>query len=126
VEFSTEINDLEDLKSGMVLTGTVTNVANFGAFVDLGVHQDGLIHISKIADSFVKNPHEVLSVGDTVSVEVLEVEVELKRISLKRLSGGKAPDAKRSSGTVKAPPRVVDQGLKIGNYLEGFPMEDAQ
>lgn len=82
VEFSSEINDLEDLAEDMILEGNVTNVTNFGAFVDIGVHQDGLIHISKLSGSFVKDPNDVVSVGDTVTVKVLDVDVALKRISL--------------------------------------------
>ena len=78
----TDILHIEDLKAGMVLTGTVRNVADFGAFVDIGVHQDGLVHISQLADKFVKNPMEVVAVGDIVKVRVLEVDVDRKRISL--------------------------------------------
>ncbi len=78
----TDILHLEDLKSGMILTGTVRNVADFGAFVDIGVHQDGLVHISQLADKFIKNPMEVVAVGDIVKVKVLEVDVDRKRISL--------------------------------------------
>ncbi len=78
----TDILHMEDLKPGMVLTGTVRNVADFGAFVDIGVHQDGLVHISQLADRFVKNPMEVVAVGDVVKVRVLEVSAERKRISL--------------------------------------------
>jgi uncharacterized protein len=81
-EFNDEINTIEDLKEEMVLEGTVTNVTNFGVFVDIGVHQDGLAHISKISDKFISNPHEAASVGDTLKVKVLKVDVELKRISL--------------------------------------------
>ena len=85
VEFSAEINDLEDLAEDMILEGNVTNVTNFGAFVDIGVHQDGLIHISKLSDSFVKDPNDIVSVGDTVTVKVLDVDVALKRISLEMM-----------------------------------------
>lgn len=85
VEFSSEINDLEDLEEDMLLEGNVTNVTNFGAFVDIGVHQDGLIHISKLSNSFVKDPNDIVSVGDTVSVKVLDIDVALKRISLERM-----------------------------------------
>jgi len=81
-EFSAEINTIEDLKENMVLNGTVTNVTNFGAFVDIGVHQDGLVHISKLSSRFVTNPHEVVSVGETLKVKVLKIDTELKRISL--------------------------------------------
>ena len=66
----------------MVIEGTVRNVIDFGAFVDIGVHQDGLVHISKICDRFIKHPTEVLSVGDVVKVKVIAVDVEKKRISL--------------------------------------------
>lgn len=77
-----DVLDLEDLKPGMMLTGTVRNVIDFGAFVDIGVHQDGLVHISEISDKFVKHPSDVLSVGDIVNVRVLAVDVKKKRISL--------------------------------------------
>ena len=77
-----DILDLEDLKPDMILTGTVRNVIDFGAFVDIGVHQDGLVHISQICDKFIKHPSEKLSVGDIVKVKVLSVDVKKKRISL--------------------------------------------
>ena len=77
-----DVMEISDLKPGMVLTGTVRNVIDFGAFVDIGVHQDGLVHISQISDSFVKHPLDVVSVGDVVQVKVLSADVEKKRISL--------------------------------------------
>ncbi|MDY3031633.1 MAG: Tex family protein [Clostridia bacterium] len=77
-----DILSMEDLRPGMELTGTVRNVIDFGAFVDIGVHQDGLVHISQICDRYIKHPTDVLSVGDTVNVRVLEVDVKKKRISL--------------------------------------------
>jgi len=77
-----DILEIKDLKPGMVLTGTVRNVADFGAFVDIGVHQDGLVHISQLSDKYVKNPLEVVSVGDIVTVKVLDVDPDRKRISL--------------------------------------------
>lgn len=77
-----DIMSMEDLKPGMTLTGTVRNVIDFGAFVDIGVHQDGLVHISQICDKYIKHPTEVLSVGDVVSVRILDVDVPKKRISL--------------------------------------------
>ncbi|MBE6599384.1 MAG: S1 RNA-binding domain-containing protein, partial [Ruminococcaceae bacterium] len=70
------------LTEGMVLTGTVRNVIDFGAFVDIGVHQDGLVHISQISDKFIKHPSEVLAVGDVVKVTVLSVDLRKKRIAL--------------------------------------------
>ena len=78
----TDVLDITDLKPGMVLTGTVRNVIDFGVFVDIGVHQDGLVHISQVADKFIKHPSEVVSVGDVVKVVVLEVDEKKKRISL--------------------------------------------
>ena len=80
--FRTDILELKDLQPGMVLTGTVRNVIDFGAFVDIGVHQDGLVHISELCDRFVRHPSEVVSVGDTVKVLVLGVDEKKKRISL--------------------------------------------
>ena len=73
---------MADLEPGMVLEGTVSNVTNFGAFVDIGVHQDGLVHISRLADRFVKDPHAVVKSGDLVKVKVLEVDLARKRIAL--------------------------------------------
>lgn len=84
-EFSADINSMDDLKENMVLDGTVTNVTNFGAFVDIGVHQDGLVHISKLSDKFISSPHEVVSVGDTIKVKVLKIDQDLARISLEKI-----------------------------------------
>ena len=78
----TDVLEMKDLTPGMVLTGTVRNVIDFGVFVDIGVHQDGLVHISQVADKFIKRPSEVVSVGDVVKVVVLEVDEKKKRISL--------------------------------------------
>ena len=77
-----EVLSIEDLKPDMQLTGTVRNVVDFGAFVDIGVHHDGLVHISEIADRYIKDPSEVLSVGDIVTVRVLDVDLERNRIAL--------------------------------------------
>jgi protein Tex len=81
-EFKEGIEEIRDLKPGMVLEGTVTNVTNFGAFVDIGVHQDGLVHISMLANKFVKDPREVVKAGDVVKVKVLEIDEKRKRIAL--------------------------------------------
>ena len=78
----TDVLDMKDLKAGMILKGTVRNVIDFGAFVDIGVHQDGLVHISQISNKFIKHPLEAVSVGDVVEVKVLDVDVAKKRISL--------------------------------------------
>lgn len=87
--FAEGIEEIKDLKPGMQLEGTVTNVAAFGAFVDIGVHQDGLVHVSQLADRFVKDPHEVVKAGDVVRVRVTEVDIARKRIGLTmRKDGG--------------------------------------
>lgn len=83
-QFAEGVNDLEDLKIGMVLEGVITNVTKFGAFVDIGVHQEGLIHISQLANTFIQSPSEVVSVGDVVRVKVIEVDIERKRIAVSR------------------------------------------
>ena len=80
--FADGVNEISDLRPGMLLEGTVTNVAAFGAFVDIGVHQDGLVHVSQLADRFVKDPHEVVKAGDVVKVRVVEVDAKRKRIAL--------------------------------------------
>jgi len=83
--FRDDVREMEDLKPGMELEGVVTNVTHFGAFVDLGVHQDGLVHVSKLADRYVEDPREVVKVGDRVQIRVLDVDLQRKRISLARL-----------------------------------------
>ncbi|WP_170464620.1 Tex family protein [Ruegeria arenilitoris] len=89
--FADGVDDITDLKPGMVLEGTVTNVAAFGAFIDIGVHQDGLVHVSQLADRFVKDPHEVVKTGQVVKVTVVDVDVPRKRIGLTmRKDGGKS------------------------------------
>ena len=77
-----DILTIEDLTIGMTLNGTIRNVIDFGAFVDIGVHQDGLIHISEITDKFIKHPLDIISVGQTVLVKVLDVDIKKNRISL--------------------------------------------
>ena len=73
---------MKDLREGMILKGTVRNVIDFGVFVDIGVHQDGLVHISQISDKFVKHPLDVVSVGDVVDVKVISLDLDRKRIGL--------------------------------------------
>ena len=80
--FKDGVETLQDLKAGMLLEGVITNVTNFGAFVDIGVHQDGLVHISSLTDKFVSDPHQVVKAGDIVKVKVLEVDIHRKRIAL--------------------------------------------
>lgn len=86
--FAEGVNEISDLKPGMLLEGTVTNVAAFGAFVDIGVHQDGLVHVSQLADRFIKDPHEVVKAGDVVKVRVVEVDAKRKRIGLSMRKDG--------------------------------------
>jgi uncharacterized protein len=85
--FRDDVRKMEDLTKGMELEGVVTNVTAFGAFVDVGVHQDGLVHVSQLADRFVKDPHEVAKVGDKLKVRVIEVDLVRKRIALTARSG---------------------------------------
>lgn len=100
--FKEGVNEISDLQPGMLLEGVVTNVAAFGAFVDIGVHQDGLVHISALADKFVKDPHTVVKVGQVVKVKVLEVDEKRKRIALTmRLTDAPAPQTQEARGTGK-------------------------
>ncbi|CAN7172805.1 Tex family protein [Pararhizobium sp. LjRoot255] len=101
--FADGVDDIKDLKPGMLLEGTVTNVAAFGAFVDIGVHQDGLVHVSQLADRFIKDPHEVVKAGDVVKVRVTEVDVPRKRIGLTmRKDGAAEPGGREARGDAKA------------------------
>ncbi|MFU1478554.1 Tex family protein [Roseovarius sp. C7] len=95
--FAEGIDSITDLKPGMSLEGTVTNVAAFGAFVDIGVHQDGLVHVSQLADRFVKDPHEVVKAGDVVRVRVTEINVARKRIGLSMRKDGGAAQGQQAS-----------------------------
>ncbi len=101
-KFADNVHTLADLTPGMELEGAVTNVAAFGAFVDIGVHQDGLVHVSELADRFVKDPREVVKVGDIVKVRVLDVDVARKRISLSMKSKSAGDRAKVSHGSHSA------------------------
>ena len=85
--FAEGVNEIADLKLGMKLPGIVTNITNFGAFVDIGVHQDGLVHTSQLADQFVANPNDVVKVHQRVEVTVIEVDAARKRISLSMKTG---------------------------------------
>jgi uncharacterized protein len=102
--FREGVEGLKDLEPGMQLEGVVTNVTNFGAFVDIGVHQDGLVHVSQLADRFVKDPHEVVKAGDVVKVRVVEVDVPRKRIGLTmRKDSADARDAARDRAAERGP-----------------------
>ena len=103
--FAEGVEEITDLKAGMILEGTVTNVTNFGAFVDIGVHQDGLVHISSLSDKFVEDPHQVVKTGDVVKVKVLEVDVARRRIALTmRLDESAVKNDGKSDRTLSAKP----------------------
>jgi uncharacterized protein len=107
-EFKEGVESLADLKPGMQLEGVVTNVTNFGAFVDVGVHQDGLVHISMLANRFVKDPREVVKAGDVVQVKVMEVDVPRKRIALTmRLGDTPQAAAARAGGEGRSNERTA-------------------
>ena len=104
--FKEGVHEMSDLEAGMLLEGVVTNVANFGAFVDIGVHQDGLVHVSQLADRFVKDPREVVKAGDIVKVKVVDVDLKRRRIAL-TMKLGQAPAGSRKdaeSGPRPTPP----------------------
>ena len=101
--YSDDVAEIDDLRPGMTLQGTVTNVTNFGAFVDIGVHQDGLVHISELSDQFVTDPASVVSVGDILSVKVLDVDKAKKRISLSAKTQSKALASGNTSSKAQAP-----------------------
>lgn len=105
--FAEGVETLNDLQPGMILEGSVTNVTNFGAFVDIGVHQDGLVHISSLANKFVDNPHSVVKAGDIVKVKVMEVDLQRKRIALSmRLDEQPGEGSPRRGDNAAAPARV--------------------
>ena len=119
--FAEGVEKPSDLRPGMVLEGTVTNVTNFGAFVDIGVHQDGLVHISALADRFVKDPREVVKAGDVVTVKVLEVDLKRNRISLtRRLSDSPEPAAPASPRVQKRDMKPAPTPLGGGALAEAF------
>jgi protein Tex len=103
--YRADIHTLEDLQPGMACPGIVTNVTNFGAFVDIGVHQDGLVHISQLSDDFVKDPRQVVNAGDRVTVRVLEVKLDRKQIAL---------TMKSERGAARSRPAVTAAGAGAG------------
>lgn len=109
-KFDDSVHEIKDLKPGMVLEGVVTNVANFGAFVDIGVHQDGLVHISALSNTFVKDPHTVVKAGDIVKVKVLEVEVARKRIALTMRMSDEPGQTGKPKDARSADSRTGDRG----------------
>jgi uncharacterized protein len=140
--FADGVEEITDLKPGMVLEGTVTNVAAFGAFVDIGVHQDGLVHVSQLADRFVKDPHEVVKTGQVVKVTVTEVDVPRKRIGLTMRkdggasaredrnargprSGGAGPRGNQGKPRGKGPMSAIPKGSERSTGALGAALQDA-
>lgn len=121
--FADGVEAIGDLRPGMSLEGTVTNVAAFGAFVDIGVHQDGLVHVSQLADRFVKDPHEVVKAGDVVRVRVTEVDVARKRIGL-TMRKDNAPADRPAREAAKPAPRAAQAAPK-GAGAFGSALADA-
>ncbi len=118
--FKDGVEEMKDLTPGMLLEGVVTNVANFGAFVDIGVHQDGLVHVSALADRFVKDPREIVKPGDIVKVKVLEVDLKRKRISLTmrlRDEAGSAPG--RDGRQIRRPSAVATRPAAYDGQAKG-------
>ena len=109
--FREGVEKLEDLKPGMVLEGVVTNVAAFGAFVDVGVHQDGLVHISAMANAYVKDPRKIAKPGDVVRVKVLEVDPKRRRISL-TMRLDEAPEARPTKARAEIAPTGSDKRIR--------------
>ena len=119
--FTEGVNEIKDLQLGMILEGVVSNVANFGAFVDIGVHQDGLVHISALANKFVQDPREVVKAGDVVKVKVMEIDAERKRIALTmRL------DDEPGSAVKRDRPSENNNTRKDNRPPRGAPREQAQ
>jgi uncharacterized protein len=116
-QFRDDVHALEDLKPGMTCPGIVTNVTNFGAFVDIGVHQDGLVHISRLSETFVKDPRDVVSPGDRVTVRVIEVNKEKGQIAL-------SMKPSRAQAERSAPPRQEGRGPRPERPAGGGPRRD--
>ncbi len=103
-QFRSDIREITDLQPGMILEGTVTNVTNFGAFVDIGVHQDGLVHVSELSQKFIKDPNEAVKVGQIVKVKVISADAKVKRIalSIKALQASELPRVKNMEDKLAA------------------------
>jgi uncharacterized protein len=120
VEFKSGIEKITDLEVGMRLDGVVTNVANFGAFVDIGVHQDGLVHISHLSDTFVKDPRDAVKTGDMVKVQVMEIDVERKRISLSMKTNPEMSEARPERNNQKPAHKPRQQAPVQGSMADAF------
>ena len=123
--FNDGVEDIKDLTEGMVLEGTVSNVAQFGAFVDLGVHQDGLVHVSQLANKFVTDAREIVKTGDIVQVRVLEIDLARKRISL-TMKLDAAPAAKGQGARGDNNYRPAARGERTPPPRGGAPVSSGQ
>jgi len=123
--FADGVEKIEDVKPGMKLPGIVTNIAAFGVFVDIGVHQDGLVHISELSNRFIKNPAEVVKVHQKVTVTVLDVDLARKRISLSMKSGQPGGDAVSKGKERKKEEKRQERGQKQKNTFTNNPFADA-
>ena len=129
-EFKDGVEEIKDLKADMVLEGVVTNVTNFGAFIDVGVHQDGLVHISALSNNYVKDPREVVKAGDVVKVKVMEVDVQRKRIGLSMRLDDDSRDQVKEFGkndrtASKKRPAKTRQNTQSGGSVGNSAMADA-
>jgi uncharacterized protein len=120
VQFKEGVEKMEDLLPGMELNGVVTNITNFGAFVDVGVHQDGLVHISAMSDTYVKNPADFLKVGQKVNVWVVEIDIARKRISLSMIKDFTGKDRSKNEGASK-----TGMPVKQGSSYKPAPVPKA-
>jgi uncharacterized protein len=123
--FNDGVEDIKDLQPGMTLEGTVSNVAQFGAFVDLGVHQDGLVHVSQLANKFVNDAREVVKTGDIVKVKVLEVDLARKRISLTMKLDAKPVPKGEAAGNSFRPPARGERAAAPGRAAAPAPAGSA-
>jgi uncharacterized protein len=125
-EFKEGVEELSDLKPEMVLEGVITNVTNFGAFVDIGVHQDGLVHISMMSNKFIKDPREVVKAGDVVKVKVLEVDVQRKRVALTMRLDDAAPRVAPGANNDATPNRSNHRPPRNDRPQQSRPAAQAQ
>ena len=124
--FADGVNSMSDLEPGMILEGVVSNVANFGAFVDIGVHQDGLVHISALTDRFVSDPHEVVKTGEIVKVKVMEVDVQRKRIALSmRMKDEPGQDNRTQRSSTPRTQNRSNQNSPSGQHRREEPQQNA-
>jgi uncharacterized protein len=119
--FADGVEKVSDLRPGMILEGVVTNVAAFGAFVDIGVHQDGLVHVSALSNTFVKDPHTIVKAGQVVKVKVLEVDLQRQRIALTMRMGDEPSQAKRHDGAPAGRGNATNRQRPAGSPLGGQP-----